>query len=557
MSLYFSRQNFDTILSTAIVAAIVITLPTSAETNNIQEITKIAKTTAVQINNQNNLSPGGSGVIISKKGNTYTVLTANHVVCDALNRPGKITCAKDVTYSVRTYTGKSYPIQDIQVLQQSRNDPDLAIVTFKTTEDYPIATLGNSDQADIASDVFVAGFPAAFGKVGVDRDFSFTKGLVVSRSSNAINGYDLIYDAITITGNSGGPVFDNRGRVIAIHGLADTSSQSKSETGEKITQKTGFNAGIPINTFLALREQVTNNTSFKQDNSSTGSNSALRVTNPQSARDFYARGITQINENKYQESLENFNRAIQLEPKYMEAYFKRGYAYTWLRKFKEAQRDFNEVIKLDPNYLDAYINRGWSHIWLKNNKAALEDFNQAIRINPNYATAYAHQGMAYIRLRKYQEALASSKEAIRLDPNNSYGYSIQGDVFNALNNYEAAIEVSNIAIIINPDDFSAYTNRAIARTFMADYSGAAADYRKASEIFERRYLKKEPIPILDSNLELIKSWGIANVACDSGEKLVIIMIDGQQYCVSPHPSLTAKSYQYDRTTGKLRPLRLK
>jgi tetratricopeptide (TPR) repeat protein len=416
------------------------------------------------------------------------------------------------------------------------------------------------------ADVFVGGFPAVFGKVGAARDFAFTTGLVVSRSSKAINGYGLIYDARTITGNSGGPVFDIAGRVVAIHGLADTSGKNKTETGAVVTQKTGFNAGIPINTFLATNEPIIKNTQFKEDSSPTDK-PVNNLNNPQSARDFYARGITRLDQYNYREAAADFTQAIKLDPKYIEAYFKRGYSYTWVSKHQEALTDFNQVIVLDPNYLDAYLNRGWSQIFLQNDQAALEDFNRVIRLNPNYAAAYAHQGMAYIKLGKYQAALESSKQAIRLDSRNSYGYTIQADVFNNLKDYPAAIKVSTLAILIDPDDFSAYINRALAYTLIGDYQNALSDYQKSSEIFTRRYVKKstseaelkpQPKPTSnsssDSNLELIKSWELIDVPCTSREKVVSIMIDDKKYCVLPHPSLTWKGYRYNRGTGKLEPL---
>ncbi len=34
--------------------------------------------------------------------------------------------------------------------------------------------------------------------------------------------------------------------------------------------------------------------------------------------------------------------------------------------------------------------------------------------------------------------------------------------------------------------------------------------------------------------------------------IITIIIDSKQYCVNPHPGLTAGSYQYNRTYGKVR-----
>lgn len=239
-----------------------------------------AEQTTVQINSEGNDSPGGSGVIINKKGKIYTVLTANHVVCDALLGRKPVTCSTDVNYTIRTHNGKDYPIKDRQIFQKNPKDPDLAIVTFEAPENYPVATLGNSEEIKIGAEIKVTGFPSIFGNTGRKRTYTVTPGTVVTFNPGAVNGYRLVYNATTFIGNSGGPVFDGDGRVIGIHGLADAgsgdgndSSQSETrvrqkpitpvkkpkigqqETGTSGQGKTGFNAAIPINIFFSLTGQ--------------------------------------------------------------------------------------------------------------------------------------------------------------------------------------------------------------------------------------------------------------------------------------------------------------
>ncbi|MGC8451938.1 MAG: GUN4 domain-containing protein, partial [Cylindrospermopsis raciborskii] len=183
--------------------------------------------------------------------------------------------------TIRTHDGREYPIEERQILQTKVQDPDLAIVTFESEQDYEIAPLGNSSQVNIQSDIFVAGFPTIFGRVGKDRSFTITNGKVVTFIDNPPKGYGLIYDATTRIGNSGGPVFDTEGKVIGIHGLADTDSLESDNTNQSETRnnlrpnpstirklinpqtesggsfqvKTGFNAGIPINILYGVLPQ--------------------------------------------------------------------------------------------------------------------------------------------------------------------------------------------------------------------------------------------------------------------------------------------------------------
>ncbi|MTJ21803.1 trypsin-like peptidase domain-containing protein [Dolichospermum sp. UHCC 0352] len=236
-----------------------------------------AQQTTVQINSEGSDSPGGSGVIIDKKGNLYTVLTANHVVCDAIQGRKPVTCSTGINYTIHTYNGKDYPIKDRQIFQKNPKDPDLAIVTFEAQENYPVAALGNSEEVKIGAEITVTGFPSIFRNKGRNRTYTVTPGKVVTFNPGADNGYRLVYNATTFIGNSGGPVFDIYGRVIGIHGLADAdggddndSGQSETrvrrkpitpvkkpgigqqETGTSTQQKTGFNAAIPINIFYSL-----------------------------------------------------------------------------------------------------------------------------------------------------------------------------------------------------------------------------------------------------------------------------------------------------------------
>jgi hypothetical protein len=56
---------------------------------------------------------------------------------------------------------------------------------------------------------------------------------------------------------------------------------------------------------------------------------------------------------------------------------------------------------------------------------------------------------------------------------------------------------------------------------------------------------------IDPNLSLIQSWELTPTSCTSGGQVVTIMIDSKQYCVNSHPDLTARSYQYNRSTNQL------
>jgi Do/DeqQ family serine protease len=164
----------------------------------------------------------GSGIIVRKKDNTYYVLTNHHVVDDTTE------------IRVATRDGKEYPAE--LVGQDDRKD--LAMISFKTNDYFPLATLGDSDVVRVGDWAIAMGNP-----LGEQFSFSVTMGIVsaVGRTGGiAGNINDFIQtDAPINQGNSGGPLVNIRGEIIGIN----TWIASNSPGGGSV----GLGFAIPIN----------------------------------------------------------------------------------------------------------------------------------------------------------------------------------------------------------------------------------------------------------------------------------------------------------------------
>lgn len=58
----------------------------------------------------------------------------------------------------------------------------------------------------------------------------------------------------------------------------------------------------------------------------------------------------------------------------------------------------------------------------------------------------------------------------------------------------------------------------------------------------------------DPNIALLKKWELTPIACNAGSEVITIIMSRRQYCITPHPDLTAKRYQYNQATGNLKAL---
>lgn len=233
------------ILTGAVTVAAVVGQQYAACAKTAQEIAQLAILTTVEVNNTLGSSASGSGVIIAKQGNIYTVLTTNHVVASLAQE-----------YSIRTHLEKNYRAIRIQRLPKNDRDIDLALVQFHSREQYPVAPMGESERAVVGSTIYVAGYPLPIAFES-ERKLEFTGGIVSSRLGRTSSGYGLRYQAVTRRGMSGGPVFDADGRVVGIHGQGDTVGTVRSQwNGQMEEIKTGLNSGIPIDAFTALLSQT-------------------------------------------------------------------------------------------------------------------------------------------------------------------------------------------------------------------------------------------------------------------------------------------------------------
>jgi tetratricopeptide (TPR) repeat protein len=414
----------------------------------------------------------GSGVIVSKQGDIYTIVTNAHVVC---NSPNPIqSCDQYTKYTVVSPNQQTHSIENSAI--KLLPNLDLATIQFQSNQNYQVAELGDSDKLQIDEPIYTAGFTT------IAQGFSFSHGTIIAnvkkRLTNDKGGYTVIYDASTNKGMSGGGVFNQQGQIIAIHGQGDRYKENtltnirdreiqqdfninpSTFNNSLVNQKTGVNRGIPIK-YLKLI-------------GNTSSNNRPKIV-PTMADEWFILALNKAIDSSTeklaedtQEAIQACSKSISINPNYFMAYYIRGRLFDRLNMKHQALKDYSTVNNLPATSALQYIVRTDAKILIAiasgnltsfDANSALTDINQAIKLDPKYANAYTARASIYTLQKNTSLAIKDLDQAIQLDPFNSNNFILRAFVKFSSADPSAAVADINQAIKIkeaNSEDVTGY-----------------------------------------------------------------------------------------------------
>ena len=273
----------------------------------------------------------------------------------------------------------------------------------------------------------------------------------------------------TNPGDSGGPVINERGELVAIH-------NGSSSAGQLMTY---FIDASELKSYLGELEPL---------------------FDPQTAEQFNDRGVHYYQRQRYERAVADFAEALARDPQLADALNNRGWALSRLEDYRTAIADFDEAIRLKDSDADYYQGRGLAYLGQEDYDLAIADLTQAIRRAPQAAEYYGDRADVYYARDDHATAIKDYSRAIQLAPETADYYNSRGVCHAELDDYEAAIKDYSEAIRLAPEEPQYVFNRATANHDRGHDEQAAEDYARVEqmdaefaeqqqETYERRYLK--------------------------------------------------------------------
>lgn len=119
----------------------------------------------------------------------------------------------------------------------------------------------------------------------------------------------------------------------------------------------------------------------------------------------------------YQAALEKSKKALAEFPKSARLWHLQGLAHDRLRKFPEALNDFNKALQLDPALDDALDQRGSVYFKMGRMKESGEDFDKFIKLKPSEFPAHWRRGIVLYYLGRFKEGHQQFEAYQKVDGN--------------------------------------------------------------------------------------------------------------------------------------------
>ena len=256
-----------------------------------------------------------------------------------------------------------------------------------------------------------------------------------------------------------------------------------------------------------------------------------------SALAWFNHGMAKFNAHEYASAVPYIDKAIELDPKYVDAYFARGNLSMISEQFQMCIRDMNTALSIDSNDAKCYILRGIGRLAMvdkdhsyhhlsdeekkalsdtacrdlhtaesmgdrrakeiiehyclnaeghfqlglklikeKHEKKAIEEFDKAIEIDDHFAKAYAYRGYCEMHYSRRMSAKEDFIVALALNPKYAKTYYFRALLYaDEKHDFKSALPDMDKAIELDSPDIEMYAFRAYVRDELKDYKGAISD----------------------------------------------------------------------------------
>jgi Flp pilus assembly protein TadD len=196
---------------------------------------------------------------------------------------------------------------------------------------------------------------------------------------------------------------------------------------------------------------------------------------PNKARPHNNLGEALAKQEKTDEAINHYLKALQIKPNFAEAYQNLGVALGLKGKTDEAINSYHKALEIRPGYAKAHMGLGVELFNRNRVEEAIDHYYKALKLNPGSDEAHNNLCGTFLKLGNPERAINHCREALRTNPLLAEAHNNLGISLMQAGPIDQAIEHFREALRINPE-FSAANN---------NIQGALAIQKKIKEDMEK------------------------------------------------------------------------
>jgi len=197
-------------------------------------------------------------------------------------------------------------------------------------------------------------------------------------------------------------------------------------------------------------------------------------------------GMIHTGTGRYEESVKNLQKALELDPINADAYQELAKAYQRMGKLKDAESTYLNAIAVRPGYWAAHNELGGFYYRLGRYDDAGKEFRTVVNLTPDNARGYKNLGVIAYSQKRYEEAAKMLEKSVAIKPSDG-AYSNLGTVYYTLGQYNEAARYYEKAIQMNGRDSMQWHNLAAAYQWSSEPQKAMGAFQRTAELAEEQH----------------------------------------------------------------------
>ncbi|HMK47966.1 MAG TPA: tetratricopeptide repeat protein [Methanocella sp.] len=162
---------------------------------------------------------------------------------------------------------------------------------------------------------------------------------------------------------------------------------------------------------------------------------------------------------KYSEAVECYDKVLELDPTFVRAWYNKGCYFGKLGRHQEAVECYDKALELDPAYVNAWNNKGYSFEKLGMYLEEIDCCDKALELDQGHVNAWGNKGFALGMIGRYQEGIKCCDKALELDPKSASAWGSKGHILGKLGEYQEAIKCYDKTLELNPENAGSWYNK--------------------------------------------------------------------------------------------------